>query len=196
MKGRWSVVDGNLTHAKSGTPLTFEILLVNPSAERYVLPFKKNLERIGVQASVRTVDVAQYRRRMDTYDFDVTVGGFGQSMSPGNEQDEFWGSEAAGREGGRNLIGIQNPAIDTIVKLIISAPDRKTLVTRVHALDRVLQWGHYVVPHFHATSDRLVYWDRFGRPEVTPRRGAAVDTWWIDTSKAARLAPASGGVAQ
>jgi microcin C transport system substrate-binding protein len=192
----WSVVEGKLTHAKSGEPMAFEILLGQPAFERIVLPFKKNLERIGIEVQVRTVDVAQYRRRMDTYDFDMVVTSIGETNSPGNEQREFWTSATVDREGGRNLMGIANPAIDQIVELVIAAPDREALVTRVRALDRVLQWGHYMIPNWHIASDRLVYWDRFGKPEITPDRGVVPSAWWLDAQKAARLAPANGGTAQ
>jgi microcin C transport system substrate-binding protein len=186
----WTIVDGKLAHTESGVPMVFEFLLVQPGAERYVLPFKKNLERVGIEAKVRTVDVAQYVRRMDSYDFDITVDWIRETDSPGNEQREFWGSESAKREGGRNLIGIQDPAVDELVELLIAAPDREALVTRVRALDRVLQWGHYMIPQMYTSSDRLLYWDRFGKPEIAPSQGILLNAWWFDADKAAQLAPA------
>jgi microcin C transport system substrate-binding protein len=189
----WKIVDGRLIHVETGEPMAFEILLSSPSAERIALPFKKNLERLGVEASVRTVDSAQYRQRMDTFDFDVTTVRIGETNSPGNEQREFWSSESAKREGGRNLIGIQNPAVDELIELVIAAKSREELVTRVRALDRVLLWDFYMIPHFYISADRLLYWDRFGRPEIVPTEGLAIDTWWYDKAKAARLEAARGG---
>ena len=187
--------DGVMTGA-DGTRLEFEILLDQPAFERIVLPFKKNLDRIGVKSTVRTVDTSQYRRRADSFDFDVMVGTFGQSESPGNEQRDFWGSEAAAREGSRNVIGIQSEVVDELIEALIAAPDRKALVARTRALDRVLQWGHYVIPQWHIDSDRLIYWSRFGRPERTPPRGVQLDAWWIDEKKAAALASRKRGRSQ
>ncbi|MBW2716019.1 MAG: ABC transporter substrate-binding protein, partial [Deltaproteobacteria bacterium] len=189
----WKVVNGRLTNVETGEPMAFEILLSSPGAERGALPFKKNLERLGVEASVRTVDTAQYRQRMDTFDFDVTTQRTGQTNSPGNEQREFWSSESAKREGGRNLAGIQSPAVDELIELVIAASSREELITRVRALDRVLLWGFYMIPHFYIAADRLLYWDRFGRPEVVPTEGLAIDTWWFDEAKAMRLDAARGG---
>ena len=183
-----------LTHQASGRTMDFEILLVSPLFERIVLPFAKNLERLGVAATVRTVDSAQYRRRLDDFDFDVVIGTWGQSLSPGNEQRNYWGSDFAGRPGSRNLVGIEDPVVDALVEGVINAADRRTLVAHVRALDRVLQWGHWVIPQWHIPYDRLVYWDRFGRPEVTPTQGVQFDAWWIDPKKAAELeAKRNGG---
>jgi microcin C transport system substrate-binding protein len=181
----WSVEGGKLV--KDGRPLAFEILLPAAQYERVVLPYKANLEKIGVAASVRTVDSAQYRRRMDSFDYDMTLSVFPQSDSPGNEQREFWSSEAAKREGSRNVIGIQDPAVDALVEKIIAAPDRASLIHACRALDRVLQWGHYVVPNWHVPHDRVAWWDRFGRPSLVPKNGVQVDAWWWDAERAAAL---------
>lgn len=181
----WQVAGGKL--AKDGQPLAFEILLPSAQYERVVLPYKSNLEKIGVSVSVRTVDTAQYKRRMDTFDYDMTLSVFPQSDSPGNEQRDFWGSEAAKREGSRNTIGIQDPAIDALVEKIIAAPDRASLVAACRALDRVLQWGHYVVPNWTIARDRIAYWNRFGMPSVVPKNGFQLDAWWWDAAKAAAL---------
>ena len=187
----WVVKDGKRVSEETGQALNFEVLLVSPLFERIVLPFAKNLERLGITVSVRTVDSAQYQRRLDVFDFDVIVGGAGQSLSPGNEQRSFWGSEAATLEGGRNTIGIQDPAIDSLIETLIAAPDRQSLITATRALDRVLQWGHWVIPHWHSPTDRIAYWNKFGRPGITPTRGVQFSTWWIDEQKAQALA-ASG----
>ena len=187
-QANWVIKDGVLVNGKSGEPFKFEILLISPAFERIVLPFIQNLKRLGVEASVRTVDTAQYRKRIDDYDFDMVVSTFGQSLSPGNEQREFWGSAAAARPGSRNLAGIQNPAINKLIELVISAPDRKSLITRTRALDRVLLWNHYVIPQWHIRSFRVAFWDIFGRPPKTPIYGLAFDAWWVDRKKVERLA--------
>lgn len=183
----WVVKDGVRVNGETGKPLEFELLLVSPLFERIALPFARNLEKLGVKMKVRTVDPAQYRRRLDTFDFDMVVGTFGQSLSPGNEQRSFWGSTSAEQEGGRNLIGIKSLAIDQLIEKLIAAPDREALVTATRALDRVLQWGHYLIPHFHAHYDRIAYWDKFGKPAKTPIQGSQFMTWWVDREKAATL---------
>jgi len=180
----WVIKDRVRVNAKTGQQMTFEILLVSPLFERIVLPFTKGLERLGIKATVRTVDTSQYIRRLETFDFDMIVFTWGQSLSPGNEQRGFWGSQAASQNGSRNFIGISDPVIDQLIELLIAAPDRKGLIARTRALDRVLQWGHYLIPHWHTAVDRLVFWDKFGRPEVTPMQGAQFDTWWVVGAKA------------
>ena len=180
----WVIKDRVRVNAKTGQQMTFEILLVSPLFERIVLPFTKGLERLGIKATVRTVDTSQYIRRLETFDFDMIVFTWGQSLSPGNEQRGFWGSQAASQNGSRNFIGISDPVIDQLIELLIAAPDRKGLIARTRALDRVLQWGHYLIPHWHTAVDRLVFWDKFGRPEVTPLQGAQFDTWWVVGAKA------------
>jgi microcin C transport system substrate-binding protein len=177
-----------LVKTATGEPMRFEILIVEPEFERIVLPYKKNLERLGIDSSVRVVDTAQYRRRLDDFDFDVTIASWPQSLSPGNEQREFWGTAFADRPGSRNLIGIRSPAIDALIEAVIAAPDRSSLVERVRALDRALQWGHWVVPHWHIPYDRVASWNRFGRPAVIPSQGIQLDTWWIDPEKDRTLA--------
>ena len=182
----WEVKNGKLVDAK-GEPFAFEILLHDPSYERITLPFVKNLERLGVAARVRTVDSAQYQRRMDDFDFDMTIERWGESESPGNEQRYQWGSAAADEKGSQNSTGLKSKAVDALVEAVIAAPDRKALVARVNALDRVLQWSFLAIPQFHIAVDRIAYWDKFGRPAVTPKQGVQVDMWWIDAEKAASL---------
>ena len=189
----WIIKDGIRVNEKTGQKLEFEVLLVSPLFERIVLPFAQNLEKLGVTARVRTVESAQYQRRMDTFDFDMTVGNWGQSLSPGNEQRDFWSSDAAGREGSRNTIGIHDPVVDALIEKVISAPDRQALITACRALDRVLQWHHYVIPHFHAGYDRITFWDKFGRPKITPTQGNQFLAWWVDPAKAAAVAAGRTG---
>jgi microcin C transport system substrate-binding protein len=182
----WNVKNGQLVDAK-GTPFRFEFLLDQPEFERVVLPFIQNLARIGIVANVRTVDPAQYENRMQNFDFDMTVMLYPESLSPGNEQRDFWTTESGKQQGGRNLLGIASPAVDDLVSLIIEAPDRQSLVTRVHALDRVLLAGYYVIPNWHFPYFRVASWDKFARPAVSPPYGLAIETWWVDPAREAAL---------
>jgi microcin C transport system substrate-binding protein len=179
-----------------GQPFEFEILLVDPAYERVTLPFAKNLQRLGITARVRTVDTAQYRKRSDDFDFDVVMQVWPQSLSPGNEQRGYWSSAYADQPGSQNLLGLKDPVVDALVEQLIAAPDRASLVARTHALDRVLQWGFYVVPNWYIAYDRFAYWDKFGRPAVTPSQGAQIDTWWVDPAKEAALARRRGGASR
>jgi microcin C transport system substrate-binding protein len=151
------------------------------------LPFVRNLERLGIKANVRTVDSAQYENRLNSFDFDMVVAVWGQSLSPGNEQREYWGSRAAQSPGSRNLVGIEDPAIDQLVELVIAAPDRQALLTRVHALDRTLLWHYFVIPHWHIPYERIAYWDKFGYPELIPMQGVQINSWWMDSEKTGAL---------
>jgi microcin C transport system substrate-binding protein len=178
---------------KDGAPFSFEMLLASPLFERVALPYAKSLEKIGITVNVRTVDTSQYRRRTDSYDYDVIVGGFPQSESPGNEQRDYWSSESAKREGSRNALGLADPVVDELVDGVIASPDRNSLVVRTRALDRVLLWGHYVVPNWYIGSDRIAYWDKFGKPAVVPKDGVQIDAWWVDAAKAAQLEGRLGG---
>lgn len=190
LKSAGWVVDpktNKLTNQKSGAVMTFEVLLVSPLFERVVLPFAKNLKRLGIDARARTVDTAQYQERVSNYDYDMIVGSWGQSLSPGNEQRNFWGSASADRPGSRNFNGVKDPVIDELIELIIAAPDRKSLIARVQALDIVLQWSYLVIPHFHIPYDRLVYWNRFAMPDKIPEQGVEFMSWWVDPTKDAAL---------
>ena len=182
----WNVKGGKLINAK-GEPFAFEVLLVEPAFERITQPFIENLKRLGVDAHNRTVETSQYKYRLDHFDFDMTVASFPESLSPGNEQRQFWGSEFADEPGSDNLIGIKDKAVDKLVEFVIAAPDREGLVTRVHALDRVLLWNYFVIPHYHITYYRVAYWDKFGRPAITPKYDIGFDSWWVDPAKAAAL---------
>ena len=188
----YEVKDGVLTNTKTGQPLTVEFLLVSPLFERIVQPYIDNLDRIGIKAKLRMVDSAQYTRRVDGFDYDIIVGNFPQSDSPGNEQRDFWGSEAANREGSRNLIGIKDPAIDKLVDHVIFAKNREELVAASRALDRVLLWNDFVVPQWFAPKVRIAYWNRYGQPETLPGLTPGfMQVWWLDKEKAAQLPGAS-----
>ncbi len=159
--------------------LDFEILYYSATFERWVLPFVKNLKQIGVAANFRVVDTAQFQRRMNSYDFDMTISTYGQSSSPGNEQREFWGSNKADIEGSRNYIGIKDPVIDDIVTQIIHATSREDLVTKTRALDRILLWNHYVIPMWHYPKWRIAYWDHIKRPNTLSGMSPLItETWW------------------
>lgn len=171
--------DGVRVHKDTGLRLEFEFVDNNPAFERWVMPFVQNLQKIGVRATYRTVDEAQYQNRMNTFDYDMTVMVIPQSSSPGNEQREYWGSDRADMQGSRNYIGIKDPVADALVDLIIASPTRDDLVTRCRALDRVLQWGYYMVPNWHLGAWRIAYWDKFGKPDRIPEYGLPVtQTWW------------------
>ena len=174
----WVVRDLRLVNERTGEPFTFEILLVGSGFERIVLPYVRNLRRLGIEARVRVVDSSQYINRLRAFDFDMIVAVWGQSTSPGNEQRDFWGSVAARTSGSRNYTGIASPAVDALIDAIIAAPDRASLVTRTRALDRVLLWSHIVVPNWHSPVDRIIFWDKFGFPEKIPMQGTSTDYWW------------------
>jgi microcin C transport system substrate-binding protein len=182
----WTVKGQRLVNQR-GEPMQFEILLWEPTFERITLPFVKNLERVGIQARVRTVDPAQYEKRVEDFDFDMTIVTWAQSLSPGNEQLDMWHSSSADVHGSRNFVGIKGPAVDTLVGLVIAAPDRPSLVTRSRALDRVLLWGHHVIPQWHIQAFRVAYWNRFSRPPIDPPYALGFESWWIDPKKDAEL---------
>ena len=176
----WTFKGEQLVNDQTGQPFEFEILLDNPQFERIVLPFVQNLKRMGITARVRTVDPAQYEKRMETFDFDMTVVLFPESLSPGNEQREYWGSRAADEQGSRNLLGVKNKVVDALIEELVQAPDRASLVAQTRALDRVLQYGYYVIPNFHLAAFRVAYWDKLRRPAVSPKYAPGFDTWWLD----------------
>ena len=176
----WEVKDGKLTNNSTQEKMEFEILIVSPAFERIVLPFTKNLEKLGVTATVVLVDSSQYQNRLDNFDYDMIVSNWGQSLSPGNEQRDFWGSKAAEISGTRNFIGIKNPVIDSLIEKIITAPDRASLILRAKALDRVLLWNHYVIPHWHISAYRVLYWDKFRQPKIQPKYSLGLENWWVD----------------
>ena len=177
----WTFKNGKLVDSK-GEQLTIEMLLYSPAFERVVAPFIRNLDRLGIKSSIRLVDVSQYISRLRSFDFDIVVSGFGQSNSPGNEQINYWHSSVADTEGSRNLIGIKNPAVDYLIDQLIKAPNRKQLVLRTRALDRVLLWNHYVIPQYHINKYRVAYWDKFSMPSTRPKYDLGFDTWWIKSA--------------
>jgi microcin C transport system substrate-binding protein len=184
----WSVGNDRMLRNGAGQGFEIEFLLVSPLFERVVLPYVSQLELLGIKSTVRTIDSAQYERRVQAFDYDCIVGSWGQSLSPGNEQRNFWGSEAADREGSRNFVGIKNPAVDKLIDRIIFAKDREELVAACRALDRVLLWNHYVVPMWNIPYERIAFWNRFGRPEKLPDHSLGFPAiWWWDEAKAAKV---------
>jgi len=174
----WTVVNGKRVNAK-GVQMNVEFMLDNPTFERVVAPLRQSLQRLGIKSTVRTVDSAQYQTRMDQRDFDIIVQSFGQSLSPGNEQRDFWGCEAAKRPGSRNVIGICDPVVEALIDKVIFAKNRKDLVTATHALDRVLLWKHYLVPNWYSPFERVAYWTRIEHPTPTPDYNIGFpDIWW------------------
>ena len=186
----WEVRNGKRVNAR-GEAFTVEFLGYDPSSERYVLFYKPSLERLGIGVSLRVVDPSQYENRMRSFDFDITTELWAQSLSPGNEQRDFWGSPAASRPGSRNVAGIRDAGIDALIEKVIFAADRDELVAATRALDRVLLAQDFVVPQWTYTKSRTARWNRFGRPATLPRYGASAfpTIWWWD----AELARKTGG---
>jgi microcin C transport system substrate-binding protein len=176
-----------------GEQMTVEFLINGDTFERIILPYTQDLQALGIKATVRNVDDAQYKQREDHRDFDIIIDNFAQSNSPGNEQRDFWGSAAADKPGSRNTAGIKNPAIDKLVDKIVFSKDRADLVAATHALDRVLLWNYYVVPHWNYPYERLAYWDVFGRPAKLPSQTSALtQVWWYDADKGKAVEVAKG----
>ncbi|MEQ8734302.1 MAG: extracellular solute-binding protein [Rhodospirillaceae bacterium] len=183
----WTQTDNGLAN-QAGEVFEFEVLLRSPTFERIVAPMLQNLERLGIKATMRTVDTSQWVNRIQSFDFDMIVFPWGQTLSPGNEQREYWSSAAADQEGSRNFAGIKDPVVDALIEQLIMANSREDLVAHTRALDRVLQWGHYVIPNWHSPDIRVAYWNKFSHTEVVPLRGVAISTWWFDADKQANIA--------
>jgi microcin C transport system substrate-binding protein len=185
----YEVRGGKQVDGKTGAPFEIELLSEDPTFERVLLSYKPSLERMGLTVSIRTIDPTQYENRMRNWDFDMVVASWPESLSPGNEQREFWGSRAADMPGSRNILGIRNPAIDKLIERVIFARDRADLVAATHALDRVLLHHHYVVPQWTYSKVRTARWDRFGRPAQMPKYGltAFPALWWYDAGRSAKI---------
>src|SRR5215471_10692014 len=184
----YEVRDQQLVNVKTGEPYSVELLAADPSFERVFLFFKPSLQRLGITVAVRTVDEAQYENRLRNWDFDMITFAWAQSLTPGNEQRGFWGSQAADQPGSLNMIGIKNPAVDAMIDQIIFAKNRADLEAATHALDRILLWNHYVVPQWTYGKVRTARWDRFGHPDPMPKYGRAAfpTVWWWDAARATK----------
>lgn len=186
----WIIRGGRLVNARTGKPFKMEYLLNGPAFERVALRLKNSLKRLGIDLKVRTVDSSQYIARIRARDFDMIYSGWGQSLSPGNEQMEYFSSKAADRPGSRNYGGIRNPAVDKLVNKVVFATDREDLIAATHALDRVLLWNHYVVPGWTLPATRVARWNRFSHPEPLPEYAIGFpQIWWYDAKKAASVKP-------
>ena len=185
----YEVRNTKLVGISNGEPLHVELLVEQPAFERIMLFYKPSLERLGIGVSVRTIDASQYENRLRQWDFDIIINSWAQSLSPGNEQRNFWGSQAADQPGSRNLVGIKNPAVDALIDRVIFAKSRAELVAATKALDRVLLWNFYVVPQWTYGKQRTARWDRFGRPDVLPQYAASAfpTVWWWDAARAAKV---------
>ncbi len=183
----WTQNGATRVNAK-GEPLTVEILIFSPSFERIILPYIKNLKAIGIDATLRRVDPAQYERRVESFDFDLTTERYSMRLTPGVELKTFWGSESALTDGSYNLAGIADTVVDALIERIMAAKSRAELETAALAADRVLRAGYYWVPHWYKAAHHLAYWNKFSRPATKPKyeRGV-IDTWWYDAEKAERL---------
>lgn len=177
-------IENNRMVGPDGQPLSFEFMLFQANMERVILPFKRNLAELGIDMQIRRVDVSQFVNRLRSRDFDMTSATWPQSNSPGNEQREFWHSSSADKAGSRNFIGLKDPAIDSLVESLIQSDSRQSLIDHTRALDRVLSWGYYVVPNYYVDTWRVAYWNRFGRPKVTPLYDWGLMTWWQTSDKA------------
>ena len=182
-------IEGDRMLDTEGKPVKIEFLLAQTEFERVLLPYKRNLNDLGIELEIRRVDISQYINRLRSRDFDMLVSGFGQSNSPGNEQREYWHSSSADNPGSRNLIGLRDPAIDTLVDGLIKADSRESLITHARALDRVLLAGHYVVPNWYINTWRLAYWNSIEHPAVTPLYDYALMTWWSTAAADAQTEP-------
>ena len=174
-------LENKILKDSDGRQIKFEILLISPAFERIVGPFIKNLKKLGVEANIRIVDTAQYKNRLDNYDFDMVVMARGQSLNPGNEQRNFWSSESANIKGSANWIGIKNKTIDELIELVIQAPNREKLIIYTKLLDRVLLHNYYVIPHWHIKIWRVAYWNKIKRPHNLPKYSLGFpETWWYN----------------
>ena len=185
----YEVRNTRLVDTKTNEAMTVELLIEEPSFERVMLFYKPSLERLGMAVTVRTVDSSQYENRLRQWDFDIIIYSWGESLSPGNEQRGYWGSQAADNPGSRNIVGIKNPAVDAMIDRVIFSTDRDDLVAATRALDRVLLWNFYVVPQWTYGKVRTARWDRFNRPQNMPKYGLSAfpTIWWWDADKAAKL---------
>jgi microcin C transport system substrate-binding protein len=183
-KAGYELKNNRMTNVKTGQAFSFEILLNGPIIEKVALPFAKNLKLIGIDVSVRTVDPSQFTNRWRTRDYDVIYQGWNQSLNPGNEQAEYWGSKSAAIDGSQNFAGIADPAIDKLIDRIIFAPNRDDQIAATRALDRVLLANHYVIPSYTLRKSRIAYWNRLSRPDELPTYALGFpEIWWMNPAQ-------------
>jgi len=187
----FNLKDGKLIHPATKKPVAFEFLTYDDSSDRIINPFIANLKKLGIEASIKRVDTSQYITRLRSFNFEVTTQVIGAPISPGNEQRYYWGSEAAKTPGSMNLAGVSDPVVDELVEMIVNAPNREELVFRTRALDRVIMHKFVMVPQWHKSSSRIVFWDKFDRPEISApydrNYASSFLYWWYNPEKAARI---------
>lgn len=184
----WILKHGKLVDRQSGKPFTFEILVDDPSWQAICRNFVTTLKHLGIRATVQAADAPLFAQRRDQFDFDMIAAHWPAEDIPGLEQRSLWGSAVADLPGSLNWAGIKNPAIDRTIESLPASPDRKTLVSRVHVLDRLLLWGDYVIPQWYMPDDHVALWDKFDMPTVIPPQGAQLLTWWIAPDKLQAMA--------
>lgn len=183
----YAIKDGKRVNAR-GEPITIEFLIDDPSFQPHHMPFIKNLGVLGVDATLRIVDPVQFRKRVDEFDFDITVSRFSFSTAPGDSLRSYFSAQSAKVNGSYNLAGIEDPAIDALIEQVVAAETRSTLITACRALDRVIRAGRYWIPHWYLAAHRVAYWDMFGFPPKKPGFSRGIpETWWYDQEKAAKL---------
>ena len=180
----WITKEGALVNGETGEPMTVEFLYFEPTFERIYAAFGRSLERLGVGVNLRLVDGAQYEERLKTHDFDITTIRFVFNLSPGAELNSYFASSTVDQVGSFNIPGIKDPVVDALIGEVAAATDRPSLIAAARALDRVLLWGHYMIPQWYKGAHHLVYWNKFDRPALKPRYARGVfDTWWVDREK-------------
>lgn len=178
-------IEGGVLKDAAGAPLKIEFLLFEASFKRIIGPYINNLKRLGIQAYIRIVDTANFKRRQDTFDFDIVIRRIAQPLTPGLEQRNYFGSEFSGVQGSFNVGGVKNGAVDALIEKVVTATSRPALTTAVRALDRVIMWNRYAVMQWYKGAHNIAYWNKFNRPAVSPRYAMGViDTWWFDAAKA------------
>lgn len=186
IKAGYTFKDGRLLDTQ-GKPIRIEFLIHQDGLQRTLMPFIRNMKRLGVDVAIRHVDVPQYIERMRSKDFDMTTNVMPQSLNPGNEQAQFWGSASADQPGNYNYAGIKNPIIDEVIQQIIRAPDREQLVIRTKVLDRLLRAGYYQIPTYGKGENWFAYWNMYHQPKVKPKLSTGIDYWWSDAGQAKKV---------
>lgn len=175
----WVVRDFKLVNEKTGEPMEIEFLLNSSSFERVIAPYIRNLKRLGIQSTIRDIDSAQYEKRLQAFDYDITLYVYAQSTNPGNEQLDYWHSSRVDVQGSQNMSGINDPVVDELVEKLVQAQKKSDLIAATRALDRVLLYGYYIIPNWYIQSYRLLYWNKFTRPSIVPKYSLAMETWWV-----------------
>ena len=186
LKAGYSFQKGRLLDSK-GKPIRIEFLIHQDGLQRTLMPFVRNMKRLGVDVAIRHVDVPQYIERMRSKDFDMTTSVMPQSLNPGNEQAQFWGSASADQPGNYNYAGIKNPVIDAVIQQVIRAPNREELVVRTKVLDRLLRAGYYQIPTYGKGENWFAYWNMYHQPKVKPKLSTGIDYWWSDAKQAKKV---------